>query len=938
MLAAGVNPALIDHPNYVPAKGVLEQVDLFDADFFGMSELDATLLDPQHRMFLLSAWEALEYAGYAPKQVNARVGVFASTGISLYLLHNILKNPDCLSSLDEYQVLLANDKDFLATRISYLLNLKGPSITLQTGCSSSLVCVHYAVQSLLNGECDMALAGGVSITLPQEQGYLYRKEMIGSADGHCYAFDKRAQGTVKSNGAGIVLLKPLSDAIRDQDTIVAVIRGSAINNDGAQKVGFTAPNSLQQTAVIQEALAMADAEPDSIGYVETHGTGTLLGDPIELAALKQAFFPYKKEKSCALVSLKTNLGHLDVAAGVASLIRACLAVNHGKIPPSLHFSELNEKISLADSPFFVNTELRDWPKNQSPRRAGISAFGVGGTNVHVIVQEPPAKPVSTPSCGPALCLVSARSAAALKRNVANLLDHCREFPDISLPDLAYTLQVGRELFPYRASIAAENISQLIENASSINFDTIKPVTTEPSLIFMFSGQGAQYPGMGEGLYHDDTEFKKALDEVIAAFSPYLACDLRQHIHPLKKTTEAGTQLMQTAVAQPALFAIEYALAKSYMAKGAHPTALIGHSIGEYVAAVLAGVFTLEDAARLIAKRGQLVQQLPPGKMIAVPASSEAIHSWLPDSIDIALENSPNNTVLAGSPENMQQLENLLKARQINHHSLHTSHAFHSRMLDPILEEFRQYVALIKRQAPRMPMISNVTGTWLTEKEACSVEYWVQQLRQTVKFSQGIALLQKLYSPVFLEIGPGKTLQTLVFQQGIQNTMNSLRHPLDSVGDLTQLQNTLGFLWQKGVMINLFNDDRRIPLPVYSWDLKRYWIDAVSQENQPTSAHEITVSTTIDVKHLLKMAWKKVLGVEPKTGNEHFFNQGGHSLSAIHFIDLLPETIRAHTQVIHLYQYPTFSQFLRFVESHPGHIDAGCDVSAETELFLEGGEL
>lgn len=388
MEKAGIHPNLYTHPDYVPAKGVLEGIDLFDADFFGFSELDANILDPQHRLFLMCAWEALQDAGFTPKQSPARVGVFASTGMSMYLHHNLLKNPDLLTRADEFQLLLGNDKDFLATRVSYLLNLTGPSINIQTGCSSSLVCIHYAIQSILNGECDMALAGGVSITVPQEQGYVYRKDMIGSPDGHCYAFDARAQGTVKSNGVGVVALKPLADAIAAQDEIYAVVRGSAVNNDGSRKVGFTAPNAQQQAEVIKEALMMADVESASIGYIETHGTGTLLGDPIEIAGLKQAFGQsHNHDHHCALVALKSTMGHLDVAAGVASFIRACLAIYHGKIPPSLHFSELNPKISLENTPFYINTRLQDWPSSSWPKRAGVSAFGVGGTNVHVILQS-----------------------------------------------------------------------------------------------------------------------------------------------------------------------------------------------------------------------------------------------------------------------------------------------------------------------------------------------------------------------------------------------------------------------------------------------------------------------------------------------------------------------------------------------------------------------
>lgn len=934
--AAGVNEGLLTHPDYIRVKGILEHIDLFDAEFFSLSEQEATLLDPQHRMLLLCAWEALEHAGYAPRQIQKRVGVFASTGMSLYLIHQILGNPDCLPLLDEYQVLLANDKDFLATRISYLFNLKGPSVTVQTGCSSSLVCVHYAVQSLLNGECDMALAGGVSISIPQEQGYLYRKEMIGSADGHCYAFDKKAQGTIKSNGVGTVVLKLLGDALRDGDTIYSVIRGSAINNDGAQKVGYTAPNAAQQSAVIQEALNMAEVDPCSIAYIETHGTGTILGDPIEIAALKKAFAPYDmQEQHCALVSLKSNIGHLDVAAGIASLLRASLALYHGKIPPSLNFSELNPKISLEKSPFYINTAVRAWPDNHLPRCVGVSAFGVGGTNAHVILQEAPQYKAPKATTQPVLSMISGRTRTALQNNINHLIEHCLRHPETSMQDMAYTLRVGREAMSYRACIVAEDLEQWIEQAQSIDVSTIKPVAQAPALVFMFSGQGAQYPGMGRGLCADP-DFAQAFDAVIEAFSPYLSYDLRACIHPQEENEASALQLQQTAVAQPALFAIEYALAQSLIAKGLKPKALLGHSIGEYVAATLAGVFTLSEVARLIALRGRLVQSLPKGTMIAVHASANTLRSWLPDSVDIALENSPINTVIAGTDEAMTLIEHQLQERQLHFQRLHTSHAFHSRMLDPILDAFRQEVASVKRSAPTIPMISNVTGTWLSNEEACSVDYWVSQLRQSVKFKQGIELLQQQGAPLFLEVGPGRTLYSFVTQQGINQVTNTLRHPFDAHDDRVQQQKTFGFLWQQGFSLQYKEQHRRIPLPTYSWDLKRYWLERPQTPAAPATSNAESVHESQDLRAQIKKAWKQALGAEPNNDAAHFFNQGGHSLSAIHFIDLLPEVLRAEVQVVHLYQYPTFSQFLNFCTAK--HQTPITKVSFDEELLLDGSEL
>lgn len=462
--SAGIKPALFNQPHYVRAKGIIEQPEYFDARFFGISDKEATLMDPQQRLFLLCAVEALEQAGLIlDKSTPKTVGVFASTGISHYLIHHILKNETLMQNVDELQLLLGNDKDFLATRLSYYLNLQGPSLTIQTGCSSSLVNIHYAVQSLLNGECDMAVAGGVSLTIPQQQGYFYFKDMIGSPDGHCRAFDTEACGTVKSNGLGVVVLKPLAQAVADNDYIYAVIRGSAVNNDGSAKVGFTAPNANQQAAVIREALQMAEVDPAEIGYIETHGTGTLLGDPIEISALKKAFqLAHIKGQSCALTSLKTNVGHLDVAAGVASFIRACLAVNQAKIPPSLHFSTLNPAINLDNTCFYINTEMRAWPETAKSRCAGISAFGIGGTNAHVIIKQPPARVASIPTMAARIFPFSAKSSESLWRYLQVFRNFVEQSPAISLTDLAHTLTHARTAFCWRAVVIAENTAQLLE--------------------------------------------------------------------------------------------------------------------------------------------------------------------------------------------------------------------------------------------------------------------------------------------------------------------------------------------------------------------------------------------------------------------------------------------------------------------------------------------
>lgn len=941
---------LLADSNYIRSKGIINKVDQFDASFFGLSEQDAKLLDPQQRLFLLCAWEALENAGYPPKNTMAsRVGVFASTGMSLYLIHNLLNNPELLQTVDEFQLLLGNDKDFLATRVSYLFNLTGPSINIQTGCSSSLVCIHYAVQSLLNGECDMAIAGGVSITIPQEQGYFYRKEMIGSADGHCYAFDKRAQGTVKSNGVGIVVLKPLSNAMEDNDHIYAVIRGSAVNNDGARKVGFTAPNASQQAEVIKEALYMAELTPGDIGYIEAHGTGTLLGDPIEIAALKQVFqLPGGDNQSCALASLKTNLGHLDVAAGVAGFIKACLSLYHQKIPASLNFSELNPKISLENTPFYINTVLRDWNiPDGSYRRAGISAFGVGGTNAHIVIQEPPHRKVSAGDLdGVRYFPFSAKSPSALQRGIHHFIDFIQKNSHLSLHDLAFTLQSCRVSMPYRTYVIAGSVEELLRHAKQLAFQTLLPVDRSPSVVFMFSGQGAQYPGMGSGLYTTNIHYRKALDEAMQAFLPYIDFDVSDLLLLASSTQENAERLKQTKVAQPALFIVEYALAKCYEACGIKPVALIGHSIGEYVAATIAGVFTLKDAALLIAARGKLVQQCETGKMFAVQADVNQLSSWLPESIDIALENAPNNTVIAGSLSDMMALELELKRREIRYHVLHTSHAFHSRLLDPILEQYKSILLTITLHSPKVPIMSNVTADWLTDDEARSVDYWVKQLRHPVKFFKGISSIQRHFSPVYIEVGPGRTLQTLLTQQGIQESTHSLRHPLEDMSDAFQWQQTLAELWKKGVSIHTQEKGNKIPLPTYNWDLSRCWVDGkknFSSSDSKLSPKNSVSSTDLNLKEGIKNAWKHALGKGPISNDAHFFQMGGHSLAAIQFIEQLPADIRQHIEVHHIYQYPRFHQLLEFIELHIRELLPKTQTLSnlsytETDLFSEEGEL
>lgn len=828
LLHSGETPEMLQHPDYVKTKGVLLDGDCFDAQFFGINPREAALMDPQHRVFLECAWHALEDAGYNPGANNGRIGVYAGTNINTYLLRNILSTQE---NFHDYQVVIANDKDFITTQVSYRLNLNGPGITVQTACSTSLVAVHLACQSLLNWECDMALAGGAAVTVPLASGYLYQDGGVVSPDGHCRAFDAKAQGTVGGNGVGIVVLKRLSDALETGDTVLAVIKGSAVNNDGSRKIGYTAPSEEGQVEVIAEALAVAGVPAESITYVESHGTGTLLGDPIEVAALNRAFRLHTAARHfCALGSVKSNIGHLDAAAGIASLIKTILAIRHKQIPPSLHFTIPNPKIDFEDSPFFVNTQLRDWDMaNGEPRRAGVSTFGIGGTNAHLIVEEFPLSEPTLPTHPEHLLLLSAKTAESLEQMTINLANDLRQRSHLNLSDVAYTLQVGRQPFTYRRALVCKTIDEAVQILNKANpgqlFSGTSP-SHPPKIVFMFPGQGAQYVNMGRDLYRYIPVFRTALERCATLLHPLLGFNLAGLLYPAAGSEMETTQrLTQTAVTQPALFAIEYALAQMWQSWGITPQALIGHSIGEYVAACLAGVFSLEDALAIVVRRGQLMQQLPPGAMLHVSLAAPAIQPYLNDELSLAAVNGSHLCVVAGPETAVSTLKTHLEQQGISCRLLHTSHAFHSHMMQPIAATFMDYVAQFTRKPPQIPLTSNVTGTWLTAEEAIDPAYWARHLLQTVRFADGIQTIQAEMDAIFLEVGPGRTLQTFVQPNQV---INSLRHPQEAKSDTATLWASLAQLWLSGVTIRwekLYGSrhPQRISLPGYPFARERHWI-------------------------------------------------------------------------------------------------------------------
>ena len=845
--ASGVGPAVLGQPNYVKAKGVLADGDLFDAGFFGYSPREAEIMDPQHRVFLECAWEALESAGCDPARFSGRIGLFAGASFNSYLLFNIMASR-AVDSAGPYQTLIASDKDFLATRVSYKLGLTGPSITVQTACSTSLTAVHLACQSLLSGECDIALAGGVSVSVPLKSGYLYEPGGILSPDGHCRAFDADAAGTVAGNGAGIVVLRRLAEAREDGDAIAAVIRGTAVNNDGSLKAGYTAPSVGGQAGVIAEALAVAEVDAATVGYVETHGTGTALGDPIEIAALTRAFRGYTgKTGFCAIGSVKSSVGHLDAAAGVTALIKAALALQHEAIPATLDYQQPNPGLSLETSPFFVNTQLRPWPRQRLPRRAGVSSFGIGGTNVHVVLEEAPAAPAARPGAGPTgrdagapwLLPLSAKSGPALAANAGRLAGYLDRHPGADLGDVACTLASRRRPFEQRASVVCRDRDDAVAGLRQVERGAAGRRARHPAPVaFLFPGQGAQYAGMAGGLYQREPVFTAELDRCAELFAGWLGTDLRTVLFPAPAEADAAARaLAETAVTQPVLFMVEYALARLWCSWGIRPAVMAGHSIGEVTAACLAGVFSLADAARLVAARGRLVQQMPRGAMLAVVLPEPELAGWLGEHdargrLCLAAANSPASSVVSGPAEAVGDLHERLTAAGVACHLLHTSHAFHSPSMAAAVGPFIEEVRAATLSPPRIPFCSNVTGTWITDEQATSPAYWGAQLRQTVRFSGCLGELLRDPDLVLLEVGPGQTLGSFARQHpawtGERTVTGSLRHPRERRDDREFVLRSLGDLWSAGAPADwaaLYQaaDHRPVRLPGYAFQRQRYWV-------------------------------------------------------------------------------------------------------------------
>lgn len=840
LLDAGVDRQTAERPNYVKARAILEGIDLFDAPLFGMTPKEAEMTDPQQRLLLECAWETFDRAGYDPLRYSGSIGVYAGSSTSGYL-YQLFPRRVLLQSPAEMSAMLGVEKDSLATRLSYKLNLRGPSLAVQTACSTSLVAVHLACQALLSGECDMALAGGVSVTVPQTVGYLYQEGGIVSPDGHCRAFDAKAEGTVGGSGVGLVLLKRLHDALSEGDHILAVVKGSAVNNDGASKVGYTAPGVEGQARVITAAHVAAGVDAESISYVEAHGTGTPMGDPIEVAGLTEAFRASTARAGfCAIGSVKSNIGHLDAAAGIAGMIKTILALVHRKIPASLHFTDPNPAIDFTATPFYVNRKLTQW-EGRRPRRAGVSSFGLGGTNAHIVLEEAPAAPAvsASPDETPRLLILSARSKEAVTKAAERLADSLSATPDVDLDDVAYTLQEGRRTFPYRRWVVAQSAEKARQGLAGPDLfsGASGPIAETDRIAFMFSGQGSQYAHMGRGLYEQQPTFRQEVDRCADLLTRHLGRDIRRVLFP--NVAGESEVIHRTAMTQPALFVFEYALARTWMAWGVSPVAMIGHSIGEYVAACLSGLFSLEDALAVVAMRGRLMQELPPGGMAAVSLTEAELRPLLGSGLDLAAVNAPTQCVVSGPQESLTKFEGDLAARGIKLRRLSTSHAFHSAMMEPMLARFSSFLSTVTFHEVRIPWVSNVTGGWILRDEAADPAYWVRHLRGTVRFSDGVRTLCEGPPKILLEVGPGRTLQTLA-QRHAEASTGPIHAsiPGRELNEMAGLLMALGSLWGAGASVDWSGvrsgrRGRRVPLPAYPFERQRYWLE--TRQDVPQSA-------------------------------------------------------------------------------------------------------
>jgi acyl transferase domain-containing protein/acyl carrier protein len=880
VLAAGEDPQTLENPSYVKMNGFLEEVEYFDASFFGYTSREAEKMDPQVRIFHQIAWETLESAGYNPDLYEGLIGVYAgANNNSSWMVHFMNTSNTMAEKLEVSN--LSNSYAF-CTRVSYKLNLRGPSVTVQTACSTSLVAVHMACQGLLCGECDIALAGGSSIYLLEKTGYLYQEGMILSPDGHCRTFDQRAKGTVMGDGVGMVALKRLESAIAERDTILAVIKASGINNDGNQKIGYEAPSMKGQADLISEVQHRAGIEPESIGYVETHGTATPMGDPVEISALTMAFNTTKRG-FCRIGSVKSNFGHLNSSAGIAGFIKTVLALQHQLIPPTLHFDTANPEIDFENSPFVVNSELFVWNRDKYPLRAAVNSLGGGGTNAHVILEEAPVIAQSPVVNGNIirereyqLILLSAKTESSLGKLVENLAEYLKQHPEINLADAAYTLQVGRRHFQRRRMLVCSDRDEAVEIISSPSSGklysvNLKAKENEKQVIFMFPGQGSQYVNMGWGLYKGERVFREEMDRCFDIFKSITGHDIKEILYTQLLTHQSQPadnpgRINRTEISQPVIFMFEYALGKLLMSWGIQPTVMIGYSFGEYAAACLSGVFSLEDILKVIVLRSRLMQNMPEAAMLSVPLPADELKPLLNEKLSISIDNGPS-CVVAGTVEEIDEFEKVMKEKRYICIRVSVSHPGHSSVMSPILSEFAEEVKRLDLHHPQIPFISNVTGTAITDQDAVDPHYWVRHLKDTARFGEGAAELLTIPDSIFIEVGAGRDLCVLLKSfkdfKPTHRVTNLVRHEKEDVPDLYYLLNRIGHLWLYGVNIDWqgFHADEqryRIPLPTYNFEKQSFKITGISssfaeQVKQPGTALKRNDDTG---EWLYAMMWKR----------------------------------------------------------------------------------
>lgn len=925
LIGAGVPADEIDDPDFVPVGYLLDDVENFDAGLFGLTPREAALADPQHRLFLELCHAALENAGWDPAHYSGDIAVYGGRGMETYRWRHIYGNRAVTSVSDHTTIGIGNHADNFTTLVSYKLNLRGPSVGVYTACSTSLVAVHVAAEALRAGECDMALAGGVSIELPGDRGYLHREGGMDSADGRCRPFDAAATGTVWGSGGGAVLLKRLSDAIADGDHVHAVVLGNAVNNDGTGKVGFTAPSVEGQAAAIANALATAGVDARTVSYVEAFGTGSPLGDPIEVAALTSVYGRDGGDRQwCALGSVKSNIGHLSQGAGVVGLIKTVLSLEHGLIPPSLGYTAPNPAIDFAASPFYVNATLAKWETDDGPRRAGVSSFGIGGTNAHVVLQEPPAHKSVAAQRPAHLITISARTEAARDAAVARLADHlaAADIDGLDLSDVAHTLRVGRVEHPHRTVVVATDVADAVTALRQPKRQVSATAGAPPRVVFLFPGQGAQYAGMGAQLYASEPVFARAVDRCAELLAGELDTDLRSLLFASGEQARADAEalLAQPAYAEPALFTIEYALAQLWQSWGVRPATMIGHSVGEYVAATLAGVFDLPDALHLVAVRGRLTQTVSAGAMLTVSAPAERIGPELPDGLSIAAVNGPGTCVVSGPTEQVEQLAEQLSAQKVTVRRLRISHALHSATMDPILAEFTAAVAAARPAAPRLPFLSNRTGAPITAAQATDPAYWAAHLRETVRFGDCVARAladgaQSGAEPtLLLECGPGRQLAGLAQMQLPREALQPISSLPGPNEDFANCYAAAGRLWVHGVGLDAKacgGSGRRVPLPGYPYERSRHWIEpdpipaavvspaasradaalagqtagafTVPMQRPPADDAGPPTGSGSDVEARLAAIWSTLLGAESIGPDDDFFMIGGNSLVAVQLI-------------------------------------------------------